>query len=43
MLKSLLPDTSISSNAIIPSDSVPIEEEDRLQYYEYDVSFISSS
>jgi hypothetical protein len=41
MLKTLLPGSPILSNAVIPSKEMIIEEEDRLGFYEFDVSFIT--
>jgi hypothetical protein len=41
MLKMILPDTPVSSNTKIPSDSMIIEQKERLKYYEFDVSFFS--
>jgi hypothetical protein len=42
-LKALLPNTTISSNVIIPAEDMIIEEEDRLRIYEFDVSFVKLS
>jgi hypothetical protein len=38
-LQTLLPDSPISSNAVIPVENIIIEEGDRLRIYEFDVSF----
>jgi hypothetical protein len=42
MLKTLFPDSPISSNAVIPSENISMEKEDRLSVYEFDVSFLIS-
>ena len=41
-MKTLLPESSIFSNAIISPENLTIEEEDHLRIYEFDVSFYSS-
>jgi hypothetical protein len=41
MLKTLIPGTPISSNTIISPTNIPMEEEDKLRIYEFDVSFIA--
>jgi hypothetical protein len=40
MLKTLLPDTPISTNTIIPEENITLEEQDRLKHYEFNVSFV---
>jgi hypothetical protein len=42
MMKTLLPESSIFSNAIISPENLTIKEEDRLKIYEFDVSFLIS-
>jgi hypothetical protein len=42
MMKTLLPESPIFSNAIISPENLTIKEEDRLRIYEFDVSFLIS-
>jgi hypothetical protein len=39
MLKGLFPNSSISSNTVIPSQDIIMKEQDRLRVFEFDVSF----
>jgi hypothetical protein len=38
-LKTFLPDTPVSSNAIVSPENVTVAKEDKLRIYEFDVSF----
>jgi hypothetical protein len=38
-MKTLFPNSSVSSNANIPSENIELQKEDRLGRYEFDVSF----